>query len=320
MNKLISTAAGITALLACAVTQAQPYPSRTVRIVVPYVAGGASDVMARVVVSKAIADMGQQGVVDNRAGGNATIGMQMVARAAPDGYTLGVVDAAFTIAPSVQVNLPYNPVNDFEPVTMLATTALILVVHPSLPVKKISELVTLAKARPGQLTYSSTGSGTNTHLAFAQIKLATGMDAIHVPYKGGAAQITALLSGEVSFALAGPAAISPQIRAGRARALAVTGAQRLAAFQDVPTLNELGLRVVVTPFYGVVAPAGTPAEIVSRLNQILVKQLRSPELAPRLSEMQFEAVGNSPEEFSAFIRSEIPKWVKVVKATGAKVD
>ncbi|HYK15346.1 MAG TPA: tripartite tricarboxylate transporter substrate binding protein [Burkholderiales bacterium] len=296
------------------------YPSRAVRVIVPYSPGGANDILARTVVTKAIAEFGQNTIVDNRAGGNTTIGTQLAARAAPDGYTLLTVDNAYTAAPGVQPNLPYDTLKDFVRITMIALTSPVLVVHPSVPAKNVKELIALAKAQPGRLTYGSTGSGTTGHLAFAQLKLVTGLDAVHVPYKGGAPQITALISGEVSMLISVPASLLAHIKAGRMRALAVSGTKRLTSLPDVPTLQESGIPVVVESFWGLLAPAGTPAVIVTKLQEAIDRSLKSPEMRTRLDEMQFQAVGSTPAQFDEFVQREVTRWVGVVKATGIKVD
>jgi tripartite-type tricarboxylate transporter receptor subunit TctC len=299
---------------------ADQYPSRSVRIVVPYTPGGANDILARTVVTKAISDLGQNTVVDNRPGGNATIGTQLVARAAPDGYTLLAVDNAYTAGPGVQINLPYDTLKDFTRITIIAMTSPVLVVHPSVPAKSAKELFALAKAHPGRLTYGTTGSGTTAHLAFAQIKLVTGMDAVHVPYKGGAQQITALISGEVSMLLSVPATLLAHIKAGRMRPLAVSGAARLPVLPELPTLQEIGIPVVVDSFWGLLAPAGTNPTIVARLQEAIERTLKTPEFRTRLDEMQFQAIGNTPAQFDEFVQREVKRWIGVAKATGAKVD
>jgi len=299
---------------------ADQYPSRTVRVIVPYSPGGANDILARTVVTKGIAEFGQNTIVDNRAGGNTTIGTQLAARAAPDGYTLLTVDNAYTAAPGVQPNLPYDTLKDFVRITMIALTSPVLVVHPSVPAKNVKELIALAKAQPGRLTYGSTGSGTTGHLAFAQLKLVTGLDAVHVPYKGGAPQITALISGEVSMLISVPASLLAHIKAGRMRALAVSGTKRLPSLPEIPTLQESGIPVVVESFWGLLAPAGTPAAIVTKLQEAIDRSLKSPEMRTRLDEMQFQAVGSTPAQFDEFVQREVTRWVGVVKATGIKVD
>jgi tripartite-type tricarboxylate transporter receptor subunit TctC len=300
--------------------QTDRYPSRPVRVIVPYTAGGANDIFARGVVTRAIADLGQTTIVDNRPGGNTTIGTQLAARAAPDGYTLLSVDNAYTIGPSVQVSLPYDTLKDFARITMIAMTSPLLVVHPSIPATSVKELLALAKSQPGRLTYGSTGSGTTGHLAFAQIRQVTGMDAVHVPYKGGAPQITALISGEVSMLLSVPAPLLAHIKTGRMRALAASGAKRLNALPQLPTLQEAGVSVVMDSFWGIVAPANTNAAIVKTLHEAIARVLQQPDSRARIEEMQFQPVGNTPAQFDTFVEREVNRWLGVVKATGAKLD
>ena len=296
------------------------YPAKPVRVIVPYTPGGGNDVLARMVIARAVTDLGGTTIVDNRPGGNTVIGTQLAARSAPDGYTLLTVDNAYTTAPSMQPKLPYDTLKDFSRVTMMAKTAPVLVVHPSIPARSARELIALAKAKPGQLTYGSTGSGTTAHLAFAQIRQASGMEAVHVPYKGGAQQVTALVSGEVSMLLAIPSGLIAHIDAGRMRALAVSGESRLAARPDWPTLRESGIDVVVESFWGVVAPAATPAALVSRLHSAIAQALGYDEVRGRLTALQFQPVGSTPAQFEAFVQSEVKRWIGVVNATGVKAD
>ena len=321
----MSVISALVLLAASAATNAQvtavdQYPSRPVRVVVPYTPGGANDILARTVIAKAVSDLGQVTVVENRAGGNTTIGTQLVARSAPDGYTLLTVDNAYTIGPSIQLNLPYDTLKDFVRITMTAMTSAVLVVHPSLPVKSVQQLVALAKAQPGRLTYGTTGNGTTAHLAFAQMKMVTGMEAVHVPYKGGAPQITALISGEVSMLMSVPAALLPHIKSGRMHALAVSGAKRLPALAQTPTLQEAGVPLVVDAYWGLVAPAGTAATIVNKLQEGIARVLATPDMRTRLEDMQFQPVGSAPSQFESFVQGEVKRWVGVVKATGVKVE
>jgi tripartite-type tricarboxylate transporter receptor subunit TctC len=296
------------------------YPARPVRVVVPYTPGGANDILARTVVAKAVSDLGQTTIVDNRPGGNTTIGTQFVARAAPDGYTMLSVDNAYTIAPGLQPALPYDTLKDFTRVTMMAMTSPVLVVHPSVPARSAKQLIALAKSQPGRLTYGTTGNGTTAHLGFAQLKMVTGIDAVHVPYKGGAPQITALLSGEVSMLMSVPAPLLAHIRNGRMHPLAVAGAKRLPALPAVPTLEETGVPVVVDSFWGLVAPAGTSTAIVARLQENIARVLNAPDMRARIEDMQFQVVGNTPAQFDTFVQSEVKRWTAVVKATGVKVE
>ena len=300
-------------------SEAQPYPSRTVRVIVTYAPGGGSDILARMIGAKASEELGQQFVVDNRAGGNATIGTQAIARATPDGYTLGVIDTALTINPGLFAKLPYDAVKDFAAVTLIASSPLILLVHPSVPVKSAKELVALAKSHPGQLTFSSAGSGTAIHLSQELFKSITGINAIHVPYKGGGPSVAALLGGEVAMSLNTPATIAPHVKAGKARALAITGAKRYPGLPDIPTLIESGINgVEADPYWGLVAPTGTPPAIITRLHEVWAKHINAPEMRKRLIDMGFAPVANSPAEFAAHIKSDVAKWGKVIREAGVQ--
>ena len=300
---------------------AQPYPSRTVRMIVPYAPGGGSDILGRMLGAKVSEELGQQFVVDNRPGGNSTIGTQMIARAASDGYTLGVIDSALTTNPALFTNLPYDAIKDFAPITIMASSPFILLAHPSLPVKTAKELVALAKSRPGQLTFGSAGGGTGTHLSMELFRLTTGINVIHVPYKGGGPAVTGLLSGEVTIYFGTPAAMTQHVKAGKARALAITDVRRLPGLPDVPTMEEAGISGVdANPYWAIVAPAGTPTAIVDRLHASFVKQLQADEMRQRLIGMAFVPVGNSPAEFAAFMRTDVARWGKVVKQAGIQAQ
>ena len=300
---------------------AQPYPTRTVRVIVTYAPGGGSDILGRMICAKVSEELGQQFVIDNRPGGNATIGTQLIARAAPDGYTIGVIDTALTMNPGLFAKLPYDAGKDFAPITLIASSPLLLLVHPSVPVKTVKELIALAKSRPGQLTFGSAGAGTALHLAQELFKVVTGIDAIHVPYKGGGPAVAALVSGEVAMGFNTPATIAPFVKAGRVRALAITGEKRYDGFPDLPTLVESGVRGVdAEPWWGFVAPAGIPAPILERLNEIIVKHINAPEMRQRLIDAAFVPVANTPAEFGAFLRADTVKWGKAIKGAGIQAQ
>lgn len=297
----------VTALSAASVWS-QAYPARTVRVVVPYAPGGGSDILGRLVSAKVGEMLGQQFVLDNRPGGGSTIGTQVVARAVPDGYTIGVIDTAFTINPGLVAKLPYDTTKDLIPITMVATSPLLLLVHPSLPAKTAAELIALGKARPGQLTFSSAGPGAASHLAGELFADVTGVKLNHVPYKSAGQAATALLSGEITMSFILPASTAAYVKAGRLRALVTSGDQRYAGLPDVPTFNEAGLQKArAEAYWGVVAPAGTPQSIVERLNDAYAKQINMPEMKRRLVEMAFVPANNTPAEFAAFIRQDIDK-------------
>jgi tripartite-type tricarboxylate transporter receptor subunit TctC len=315
------------ALLACAAIASalaqstREYPQRPIRVVIPYAPGGGSDILARFLAPRIAADLGQQIVIDNRPGGSAMIGTHIMARAAPDGYTLGVIDSAFMINPALYKKMSYDALKDFAPITLFASSPLLLVVHQSVPANSTSELIALAKSRAGKLTFSSAGNGTAIHLALEQFRLAAGIDTIHVPYKGGGPSVAELVAGHVAYSLASPASLAPFMKAGRIRVLATTSPTRLATFPDVPLLAEQGLGAVNSnPCWGMVAPAGTAPDIVKRLHAVIVRHLNAPDLKPRLAELDFEVVGNTPEEFSTFIRAEIPKFAKLVRDAAVKVE
>ncbi len=319
MRSLLSVFALLLPVGAWAQTAAGGYPSRTVRVIVTYAPGGGSDILARLIGAKASEETGQPFVVDNRAGGNATIGTQAIARAAPDGYTLGVIDTALTINPGLFNKLPYDAVKDFAAVTLIASSPLILLVHPSVPVKNASELIALAKARPGQLTFSSAGSGTAIHLSQELFKSITGINAIHVPYKGGGPSVTALLAGEVAMSFNTPATIAPHVKAGKARALAITGAKRYPGLPEIPTLIEAGIKgVEADPYWGLVAPAGTPPAIIARLHEVWTKHINAPDMRQRLLDMGFAPSASTPAEFAAHIKSDVAKWGKVIREAGVQ--
>ena len=321
MTKVLCSLVLLFALVVGANSIAQSYPTRTVRVLVPYAPGGGSDILGRMLSPKVSEELGQQFVIDNRPGGNATIGTQMMARAAPDGYTLGVVDNAFTTNPSLFRNLPYDALKDFAPVTVMASSPFILLVHPSLPVKTAKELVALAKARPGQLTFASAGGGTGSHLSMELFRVVTGISLIHVPYKGAGPAVTGILSGEASIFFALPAAMTQHVKAGKARALAVTDARRYPGLPDVPTLVEAGIQGVdANPFWGVVAPAGTPAAIIDRLHVAYAKHINAEDMRKRLVGMAFVPVANTPSEFAAFIKADAAKWDKVIQSAGIQAQ
>ena len=300
---------------------AQTYPSRPIRLVVPQSAGGSTDLVARPLARLLGEALGQPMVVDNRPGAGSVIGTDLVAKAAPDGYTLLAVAASFTISPSLYPRLPFDPVRDFEPITLLASLPNILVVQRSLPVKSVQEFIALARSRPGQLNYGSSGVGTGTHLSMEWLKHMAGIQLVHVPYKGGAPAVNALLAGEVQVNLATISTALPHVKAGTLRALAVTTARRSAAAPEVPTLVESGLpEYVYSSWIGLLAPAKTPRAIVARLAAAAARIARTPEIASILALEGAEPIGNSPEEFAVVIRTEIGKWHKLVGAAGIKED
>jgi tripartite-type tricarboxylate transporter receptor subunit TctC len=314
------TLAAAIALMAPSMAQAQ-YPMKPMRLIVPYPPGGGTDTMARTLGQKLAESLGQQVVVDNRPGGGANIGAELAAKSPPDGYTLLMCTIAHASAVSLYRKLGYDVLRDFAPVSLLATTPHILVTHPSLPVKSVKELIALAKVRPNELVYSSSGSGTPAHLAGELFKHMVGVNMVHVPYKGGGPSVVALLSGEVALAFATTPSVLTHVRSGRLRAIAVTTGRRSVATPDLPTLADSGVAGYdVGSWYGLLVPAGTPKEVIARLNSEVHKALRLPDVKQRLDAGGFEALTSTPEEYGAFMRGEVEKWAKVVKAAGIRAD
>lgn len=299
----------------------QEYPSRPVRVVVPFPAGGGTDIVARLVTQKVGRAMGANFVVDNRAGAGGTIGTEIVAKAPADGYTLVVVSGSHTINPSLYRKLSYDAVRDFAPVTMLASSPGLLVVHPSVPAKTVKQLIALARSRPGELIYASAGNGTPPHLAAELFKTMAGVNLVHVPYKGNTQAFNDLLGGQVSLSFPTMPSVLPHVKGGRLRALAVTSAERSKVIPAIPTIAESALPgYAASSWYGVLAPAGTPRSIVDRLQQEIVKALHDAELREKFLAQGLDPVGNSPADFASIIQAEIGKWVKVVQASGARTD
>jgi tripartite-type tricarboxylate transporter receptor subunit TctC len=304
-------------------TKPAAYPQRPVRIIVAYAPGGGSDQLARLVAPRLTEQFGQQFVVDNRPGGNTLIAMQLIAEAPADGHTLGVVDTAFAINPALMAKMPYDSARAFAPVTLLATSPFVLVVHPSMATKSVADLVALAKAKPGQISFSSAGAGTGTRIASDQFSKAAGLSIIQVPYKGGSPSAAALVGGEVNASFATLPLMFAQIKAARARALAVTGSRRYSQLPEVPTLAEAGYReVTASGFWGVVAPAGVPSTILDRLNQAMTGYLTTPEMREALVQRHFESAqsGLSAAAFGTFLQAELARWKKAVQDTGARLD
>jgi tripartite-type tricarboxylate transporter receptor subunit TctC len=303
-------------------TAADAYPVRPVRFVVPFPPGGSVDTLARTIGPRLGDALGQQIVVDNRPGGNGNIGMEIVAQARPDGHTIVFAYIAnVAIAPSVFDKLQYDPVKDFTPITQIATSPNVLTAHPSVPARSLKELIALARAKPGGVTFASTGIASVGHLTGELLNTLAGVKMTHIPYKGGGQAIIGLLGGHVHVMFSGFSAAMPHIKSEKIRALAVTGPRRSPALADVPTIAEQGFTgVEATAWYGVLAPANTPRSVVTRLHGELVRIVKLPEVTRRLDALGFEIVGSAPDEFAAYIQAEIKKWAKVVKASGAKAE
>ena len=289
---------------------------------VPFPAGGPLDIVARAIGQELSKSWGQPVIIDNRPGAGGNIGADLVAKAPADGYTI-LMGAVSTHAINVSLynKLPYDPIRDFAPVTLITSVPNVLVVHPSVPVKNVQELIALAKARPGQLNFASGSTGSAGHLAGELFKSMAGVDMTHIPYKGAAPAVIDLMAGQVSLMFDNMASALPYIKAGRVRALAVTTLKRSPLLPQLPTICEAGLRGFdISTWFGIFAPAGTPPDVVAKLNTEIVRILHTPEMKERLAALGAEPIGNKPDEFSAFIKAEIPKYAKVIKASGAKAD
>ena len=310
MTKII---AAVSACLAACAALAQEYPSRPVRVVVPFAPGGPNDIIVRLVAPKLAESLGQPFVVENRAGAAGNIGTDYVAKSAPDGYTLLSVGPGSLIINPLMGKVPYDTERDFAPVTLMARAPNALVVHPSLPARSVAELIALARARPGAINYGSGGEGSTPHLAGALFAAMAGVELTHVPYKGTAPATTDLVAGRVQIAFLGIPAVLPHARSGRLRVLAVTGLRRSPELPDVPTVDESGVPgYEVSPWYGLLAPAGTPRAIVARLALEATKIVRAPETGGKLALQGAESAGSTPEEYAAVIRADTSTWTRIV--------
>jgi tripartite-type tricarboxylate transporter receptor subunit TctC len=298
------------------------YPTKPIRLVVPFVPGGSTDLIARIMGQKLDEALGQQVVVENRAGAGGNIGVEYVAKSAPDGYTLvfGHI-GTFGFGPSLYQKLPYDPVKDFAPITLFAMVPNMLVVHPALPARTVKELIALAKARPGQMNYGSSGNGSASHLATEYFKLLSKTDITAIPYKGTGPLVTDLIAGQTSLTITGVPPLYPFVQSGRLRGIAVGSVKRLALMPDLPTIAEAGVPgYESSTWFGPLAPAKTPREIVVRLNAELLKILQRPDIKARFASEGAEGLGSTPEEFGAYIKSEIDRWGKVIKAAGVRPE
>lgn len=299
----------------------QAYPSKAIRFIVPYPPGGGTDIVARLLANRMSQTMGQAVVVDNKPGASTIIGTEMVARAAPDGYTIGLITDSHAINPSFGARLPYDSQKDFAPVTQLVSVPLVLVAHPKLKVRNLQEFLAVARARPGQINYASIGSGSPHYLAFEWLKTLAGVDVNHIPYKGVAPALNDLVAGQVDVMFTGSSSAAPYVKEGRLIVLGTSSVQRLTAFPTWPTIAESGLPDFdFMTWYGLAAPAGTPRPIVQRLNREVVAALRQPEVQERLQGLGVMAAPSSPEDFGEFIRLQTNKLARIIRATGAKAE
>ena len=312
---------GFSLIVLCQAAAAQNYPAKPIRFIVPFPAGGVADVFARVIGGKLNDAWGQQVVVENRTGAGGNIGADAVAKAQPDGYTL-VMGSIGTHAVNVSLfkRMPYDAVKDFAPVALVLEADGLLVLHPSVPASNVKELIALARARPSQIAYASAGNGTAGHLAGELFKSMAKVDLVHIPYKGNVPAITDLIGGQTSLLFATMPTVLPQVQAGRLKALAVTGSRRSAAAPELPTIAEALPGFEVTNWIGVFAPAGTPRDIVMRLNGEILRVMQAPDIQARLTTEGAKSPAKTPEEFGAFVRAEIAKWAKVIRDAGIHVD
>ena len=299
----------------------EQYPTRPIRLVVPYAVGGATDITSRIIAPRLSESIGQQVVVDNRPGGASIPGTAMVAKAAPDGYTVLIATMSFGAAPALFPNLPFDAQKDFAPVTLMTVLPMVLVVHPSVPAKSVNELLAVAKSKPTGLNYGSAGNGSATHLAGELFKTMSRANIVHIPYKGGGPSVAAMLAGEVSMMVAIISTVVPHIKAGKLVPLGVGTTKRHPVLPEVPTIAEQGLPgFQVFEWQGVVVPTGTPKHVTDKLHREVNKALASPEVRDRITGLGADIVGSTPQELAALIKSEIPKWIKVAKESGIKAD
>ena len=322
---LFSRRGALAALSAAALAplplHAADWPAKPVTLVVPFAAGGTTDIIGRAIAQKLGEALGQQVLVDNRAGAGGTLGAASVAKAAPDGYTFLLATVAHTMAPGIYKTLPYDFMKELDPIGLVALTPNVLIVNPALPVKTVAELVAYIKANPGKVNYGSAGKGSTEHLSGELFRAMTGTDILHIPYKGGAPMMTDLMAGQIQMAIETSPSAAPHVRSGKVRALAVTTLRRSSAYPGVPTLDEAGVKGYdVTTWYAVVAPRGTPPAIEKRMAAELAKVLKLPDLAKRFEEQGVSAGDMTPEQLAGFIRSETAKWTKVARDSGATVD
>jgi tripartite-type tricarboxylate transporter receptor subunit TctC len=318
----LASLAPVVGMLCAAPLFAQVYPTKPVRMVVGFPPGGSTDIMARLIQPGLIEAFKQQFVIDNRPGANSNIAAELVARAPADGHTLLVVSASFSTNVSLYPKMGYHPLRDFAPITRIASVHNVLVVHPSLPVNNLKSFVALAKSRPGQLVFASSGSGSTSHLAAELLKMAVGgLDTVHVPYKGGAPALADLISGQTQALVSNLPSATPHIRSGRMRALAVASAARARSLPDVPTFQESGFPgFEAYAWNAVLAPVGTPEEIIRSLNAVIVKQVKSADISEKLAAQGAEPVADSPAAFAKYLQAEVEKWAKVVQVSGAKLE
>jgi tripartite-type tricarboxylate transporter receptor subunit TctC len=322
MNRTFKAVAAFLAAAVAGGAQGQAYPSKPIRIVIPFVAGGSSDIVGRAIGSKFQEILGQPAVVENRPGANGAIAAEFVAKAEPDGYTMLVGSiGVFSINAALFKDLRYNPLRDFAPVTLAVTTPNVLITRPDLPAGTMTDLVDFAKKNPGRLSYCSSGTGSSDHLTGEVFKQGAGIFAVHVPYRGGAACQTDLMGSQIDFSYQNLGAVTSYIKAGRMKALAVTAAARHPQLPNVPTTAEAGFKdLVVTSWQAAAVPARTPRDVVMKLHDATVRALRSPDIRERMTQIGFDVVAGTPEEFGAFMKAEVERWTRAVERGGIKPE
>jgi tripartite-type tricarboxylate transporter receptor subunit TctC len=321
MARIARCAAAILFAILDSAAFAQPYPAKPVRVIVTFPPGAGSDISTRLVTAKLAETFGRQFVIDNRAGAAGNIGVELAAHAAPDGYTLLSVTAAAAISQSAYAKVPFDLGRDFAPIALIASAPFILPLHPSIAAKSLQELIALAKSKPGQLSYATPGTGSSPHLAGELLKMEVGIDMLHVPYKGTVPAIADVIGGNVSMALANTLVALPHVKAGRLRGIAITSAKRSTIVPELPTIAESGVRgFEAGTWYALLAPTGTPREVVTRLNRAVVQIVQLPDVREKLAAQGAERLAGTPEQTGEFIRREIARWAKVVKASGIRLD
>jgi tripartite-type tricarboxylate transporter receptor subunit TctC len=314
----VMLAAPFTSLAAAPATD---YPVRPIRVIVPYPPGGITDVLTRIAAQEMNRELGQNVIVDNRPGANSILGVELVSKATPDGYTMGTAIAAHAANQTLYPKLPYNSVTSFAPVSLIGTAALIMCVTNSLPAANVKEVIAIARAKPGQLSFASSGIGAAAHLSTELLMSMTGIKMVHVPYKGTAPALQDLIGGQIQVMMDTVSSMMPQARAGKIRAIALASAERSGAAPEVPTFIESGVPgYIAGTWVGMLAPAGTPASAVDRVSAAIAKGVRRPEVRDRIQQLGIDPVGNAPAEFTAFLKDEVAKWAKVIREANVKLD
>ncbi len=319
-NTLIALFAAMTAGWMMTAQAQQAYPSKTIRIISPFAPGGGNDTLCRTIAAKLTLSLKQQVIVENRAGANGVIGTEAVSRAAPDGYTIGLIPSGHAVNAAIRTNLPFDPVRDFTTISLVGSSPLVLAVHPSLPVKNVAQLAAFAKSRPGELTYVSAGIGASGHQGGALFELMTGVKMLHVPYKGMALALTDLIAGQVTMAFATSLSVVPHVQAKRLRALATTGSKRSPALPDLPTVAETVPGYEVDLWYGFIGPAGLPPDVVKRLNAEIAAALQLADVRQRLAGQGVDVGSGTPEAFNKLLIADLERWAAFVKKTGIKAN